>query len=206
MGKRGPQPKGDYENKSVVFSTRLRPDTKGALEEAARASGRSLSQEVERRLRRSFEEDEKIERLFGGRQTFAMLQTLATALKTMGVHAAFVRSRVLPEGEGWLSDPYAFDQAVRAANTILEAFRPPGDPTPPFQNLNAQDEDSTERVRFVYANLGAAFANGVLDEVAKADGDWPLPGSTPSHHYRDAPQIKGNLGPLAERLKKEDNQ
>ena len=57
MAKAGRKPKGEYSGKSAVFSTRIRPDTRDALWQAAKASGRTLSQEVEFRLRRSIDED-----------------------------------------------------------------------------------------------------------------------------------------------------
>ena len=49
----GRKPKGEFVGKSATITTRIRPDTRGALEKVARGSGRSLSQEVEFRLRAS---------------------------------------------------------------------------------------------------------------------------------------------------------
>ena len=46
----GRKPMGEIQGKSSAFSTRIRPETRKKLETAARANGRSLSQEVERRL------------------------------------------------------------------------------------------------------------------------------------------------------------
>ena len=63
MGKRGPQPKGEYGGKiarTAVLSTRLQPDTRARLSEAAKANKRSLSQELENRLRGSFIEEDKV--------------------------------------------------------------------------------------------------------------------------------------------------
>jgi hypothetical protein len=52
--KRGRPAQGEVTGKSAVFSTRIRPDTRADLVEAAKASGRSLSQEIEHRLQESF--------------------------------------------------------------------------------------------------------------------------------------------------------
>jgi TraY domain len=41
-------------NKSAIFSTRITPETRAMLEAAAEASGKSLSQEIENRLKESF--------------------------------------------------------------------------------------------------------------------------------------------------------
>ena len=68
MGKRGPHPKGEYGGKiarTAVLSTRLQPDTRARLSEAAKASGRSLSQELEHRLRGSFIEEDKVVDFYG---------------------------------------------------------------------------------------------------------------------------------------------
>jgi hypothetical protein len=62
---RGRPPAGEFKGKSEVFTTRITPDTRKALEKAARQqsidTGRrwSLSQEVERRLNASFREGRK---------------------------------------------------------------------------------------------------------------------------------------------------
>ncbi len=56
MGKRGPLPRGEYGRKigrTAVLSTRLQPDTRALLVAAKEASGRSLSQELEHRLRQT---------------------------------------------------------------------------------------------------------------------------------------------------------
>ena len=52
--KTGAKAKGPYENKRAVLTTRITGKTRKALENAAAMSGRSLSQEIEHRLERSF--------------------------------------------------------------------------------------------------------------------------------------------------------
>ena len=51
----GRKPQGDISGKSAVFTTRITPETRRMLEMAAKANGRSLSQEVEMRLTGSFD-------------------------------------------------------------------------------------------------------------------------------------------------------
>jgi hypothetical protein len=46
----GRKPQGEYPGKAAQFTTRITPETKRALVEAAVRGGRSLSQEVEKRL------------------------------------------------------------------------------------------------------------------------------------------------------------
>ena len=81
MARRGRKPKGEYVGKTKVFSTRLRADTKSALGRAAAKSGRSLSQEVEHRLRRSFDEDRDLFERFGGRENYALLRLIGSCLE-----------------------------------------------------------------------------------------------------------------------------
>jgi hypothetical protein len=52
--RRGPKPKGPFEDKRRTLTTRITESTRNKLDDAAKASGRSLSQEIEHRLGRSF--------------------------------------------------------------------------------------------------------------------------------------------------------
>jgi hypothetical protein len=47
----GAKPKGPFKGKSATLTTRITPETRGELEHSAQERGRSLSQEVEFRLR-----------------------------------------------------------------------------------------------------------------------------------------------------------
>src|SRR4051794_14659045 len=114
---KGPAPRGEYVGKSSVFSTRIRPDLRQKLEQGAKKSGRSLSQEIEHRLRRSFVEDEKIAERFGDRKTFLLLELMAKAIQFKGTEGK--------PGE-WLENPDDFELAIAAALAVLEAVRPKG--------------------------------------------------------------------------------
>jgi hypothetical protein len=46
----GRKPRGEFKGKSATLTTRIMPETRAAMQRAAQKSGRSLSQEVERRL------------------------------------------------------------------------------------------------------------------------------------------------------------
>jgi hypothetical protein len=118
MGKRGPAPKGEYAGKSKVLSTRIRPDTRAALVKASKKSNRSLSQEIEHRLRRSFDEETRIADMFFDRRTFLLMRMSALALERAWN----------PDKEGdWLEDAFTFDQALKILNAVLEAIRPQGE-------------------------------------------------------------------------------
>ena len=60
--RRGPKPKGPFEDKRKTLTTRITEQMRIALEGAANDSGRSLSQEIELRLERSFEPGRSLEK------------------------------------------------------------------------------------------------------------------------------------------------
>jgi len=55
----GRKPRGEFRGKAATLATRVRPDTRAALDRAAKENKRSLSQEVEYRLRLSIGLDRK---------------------------------------------------------------------------------------------------------------------------------------------------
>ena len=85
MGKRGPKPKGEYGGKggrTAVLSTRLQRDTRARLVAAAKANVRSLSQELEHRLRRTFTEDDKAIDWYGTQQTEAVVKLIGATIQS----------------------------------------------------------------------------------------------------------------------------
>ena len=115
MARRGRRPKGEYPEKKRVFASRIREDTWEMLQRAAAKSGRSLSQEFEFRLRRSLDDDEKIESAFGDLKTFGLMKLAAQAVKSMcdlnnlKVH--------------WTANVTAFDEALEVITRTLKGFR-----------------------------------------------------------------------------------
>lgn len=155
MGKRGPPPKGEYSGKSKVLSTRIRPDTRAALEAAKKESRRSLSQEIEHRLQRTFVEDDKIEAALGGRQNFAIMRLITNVMQS---------TRNVGKKADWRTDPYAFDQMLKAVNAVLLALRPPGDPPSSMDQILDAGGHSQ----------GIGNAITALTEVQTADPSLPL--------------------------------
>jgi hypothetical protein len=183
VGKRGPAPQGEYENKSQVLSTRIRADTRRALVSAAEKSGRSLSQEIEHRLRRTFIEDNRIEDAFGNRRNYLLMRMIALALE--GAYN--------PEPDSspanWLDDPVSFDIATRCANKILEALRPEA-PIPPASN------DLFESIRRVKPIHDAA---NLMLAIQKAEPGLSLFEGTKADHFRG--MVKAELGQIVKRPK-----
>lgn len=108
----GRKPKGEIKGQAAWLSTRLAPDTRAKLEEAAKASGRSLSQEVGMRLRQSFgiqaEDDPYLRGLF---YYFGQIAARLSA--------------------DWRSDPYERQVFKWAITQALNRFVPEEEVVPP---------------------------------------------------------------------------
>jgi hypothetical protein len=122
-----------------------------------------MNTEIVDRLQRSLEND----RVIGGpivedAALIGIAKMIASAMHDAGRHAAFTSSFSVDGTINWYANPYAYDQAVRAANAILEAFRPAGEVTG-SQNAFA----GREELAAMFENLGVGFANGILEEVAR---------------------------------------
>jgi hypothetical protein len=172
---RGRKPRGAYKQKSTVFSTRLRAETKAKLEGAAKAHGHSLSQEVEHRLIRSFDEEERITERFGGRKNYAVLRLISALMETV--------YDLNLSGKTWLDDPVLFDRFVMMVNTVLAELKPP-----PAVQETSEFEMALGRMK---SGQDAALA---LLAVRDAAPDLPLDIANP------APFIRADLGDVADRI------
>ena len=162
----------------VPLGLRVTPELKAKLDSAAKDSGRSQSQEAELRLEQSLRSEgalyDALDLAYGSELT-AIVLTLARALHLTGTRAVFVEDMTKVEVKDWMLNPYAFDQAVRAANVILEAFRPAGKVTVPHEmapHFNVPPGS--------LGVLGESFARGVLAVVEKptkteAREEWARP-------------------------------
>jgi hypothetical protein len=154
---KGRKPRGEYSGKSLVFSTRISPELRGAMEKAAKSSGRSLSQEVEHRLRRSFAEDETIVDLFGSRQTYRVMRMMADA-----IHICQRPDVERPEVSfDWITNPAAFHLARQAIISILDMIEPDG--------LPGTDAEMKAGIA-----LGHGVAAMMWDKVRTADSAIPV--------------------------------
>lgn len=113
------------EAKRSSFNTRLRTEVKERLSVEASEFGRSLSEEIERRLERSFEAEKRVEDIaaaaiqgcydaFGGKGRYHIFQMIA------GVVADVEEAT---EGH-WLADRYTFDEAKSAILSVIDGIGP----------------------------------------------------------------------------------
>jgi hypothetical protein len=180
VAKRGPAPKGEFSDKSQVFSTRISAELRARLEQSAKKSGSTLSREVEYRLRRSFVDDDAALEKFGSRRNRAVLKMLAAAMQT-------VYNPQRPKAD-WLDDPWLFEQCRLTLQSVLESVRPKGDIQPLSDSLLDLASKLQPRGR----------AAEILLSIQKADASLPL-NATPEEHITNS--LKVDLGDVAERTK-----
>ena len=68
------------QGKRAHFTTRLRTGLKKSLEAEAANAGRSLSEEIEFRLERSFADQDALNEAFGGAHNLAVMRVAGTAI------------------------------------------------------------------------------------------------------------------------------
>src|SRR5690349_20653663 len=119
--------------KPVSLGLKVTAGLKSRLDAAARQSGRTQSKEAELRLEQSFHDEDRIDlvrALYYGERLSGLFGLVEYVLhSTCQFTDAFVGGPGSPDA--WASDPWAFDQMVKAVNVVLEAVRPDGTATRP---------------------------------------------------------------------------
>lgn len=197
MGKRGPKPADEFGDQKAVLSTRITQHTRDALEAAAALSGRPLSREVEYRLRRSFDEDEKLVDLFGGRQLFALMRAISSAMMVAGTGWVSSISDKSRRSVDWLNDPDAYQRVVQATNAVLEALRPPGERSPPAELVEVLGH------KFDPNQMAAGLARLMMEEIGEASPTQPAPNEQVKATQFLFRRIASDLGQAHQRLKRE---
>jgi hypothetical protein len=175
MGKRGPQPKGEYGRnipRTAVLSTRLQKDTRALLEDAARASGRSLSQELEHRLRQAFRDDDWDIKLYGTKENAAVVNLIGATIQSASARDSAKRKH------DWLKEQWLFDDVMAAIRHVLLWFRPGGD----------------SGLREITLGSGTSRADQLINEIRSADTSLPITkGSARQHTMARLREKLGNL-------------
>ncbi len=193
-GKRtkGRPPKGAYKEKTATLTTRITPELRSALDTAARKNKVSLSQEIEHRLRNSFDREmqrdwrDRLADDLGGKKTFALLLVISQ----------FVQGIEMLTGKRWHDDPYTIEEVGKGIIVILNRLAPPGEPTPP------------ESLRWEHDTpLHLAAALGLLTTVQLSELPRQLPGRSEtggkvilSDPIVRSATVKELLGNVAKRL------
>ena len=111
--KRDPKP-----GERVMLGTRVTPELKQRLDAAAEHNGRSQAQEIEFRLERSFDRASLLSEVMA----LSYSRQLAGVLLCRGLgDGSRGKDRPDPTTDGgdWFDEPFAYDQAVKAANQIF---------------------------------------------------------------------------------------
>ena len=164
---RPPLPGGER----VPLGLRVTTEVRDRLNEACKASGRSLSQEAEFRLEQTFKAQNAVFDaldLAYGRPWAGLLLAIAEVSQITGTRAVSLSQWNFHGCEDWVSDPYAYDQAASAIRFVLEAFRPSGAIVAPPNTLKLPAD--------AYARLGEGFAREMLSGLVdrKAGPPWPF--------------------------------
>jgi hypothetical protein len=148
-------------------------EIKQRLDAAAKANGRTQSQEAEARLERTFQNEDLLPQLlriaYGSQLTVAVL-TLAKALKDTGTHAGVRTMGGRFEGaDTWFGNPAAYAEARDAAAVVLLGLFPEADPA----TAGVVAPESAK-------GLGKEIANGLLEALRNPErggviGDWAAP-------------------------------
>jgi hypothetical protein len=146
----------------VPLGLRVTKETKFRLDQASHASGRSQSQEAEFRLEQTFNSQSTLFDaldLAYGRHWTGLLLAMAQVGQLTGTRGISVSQFNYEGCEDWVSDPYAYDQAVRAVAFVLECFKPRGKIVLPIEKYGLPDE--------AWERLGEGFARNVLADLGR---------------------------------------
>jgi hypothetical protein len=183
--------------KRYPLNMRTTKEMRDRLEQAAAVAGRSLAQEVEFRLERSFFEYDV---MFGGLElTYGPRLAGVLLMLGEGIKRSCQASNILIETSStqvsavtkflafpgsWINMPFVFDQAVQCANALLEALRPPG-----LVELPASIVPEGSDLKDLGKIVASLVANEVLSDVETTEMD------------KRAQTIQKLLGPVGSRLR-----
>lgn len=157
----------------VQVPVRLVEALRAKLAKSAKTRDVSMNAEIVKRLERSFELEER----FGGPNLENLIEAIASMMKGVGRHAGFAETAET-QGDDWLLRPYPFDQAIKAAVSVMEHFRPDGEIVIPEPFMPAVvgvigtrlDETARgEKLRQIYINLGERIADLTIREMEQDD-------------------------------------
>ena len=164
----------------IQIGVQVTPELKRRLEAAGTRNHRALSREAEHRLERSFEREDLLPDVLADafpKPVAGLLLALGLVMTNAGLHDYWARAELLADvDDRWLNDPTAFDQAIRAAVSCLNAARPAG------EVLSSE------------ASTGALFAEGLISAICRD------PAQDDPFGPRHLGAIRSLLGPIRARM------
>jgi hypothetical protein len=166
----------------IQIGLRVPEDLRVRIQEAAAARGVAVNKEISDRLERSFGEEMTVS-ADGSTELYSILRVVAAAMESAGAMAAIMSTLSPDAGKAWIGNSLAYEQALKAAIVVLEAFRPQAATLP-----HSSMPDSMNA-------LGVEMANGILEEAATGETRT----ISPSEILR-AKKLNAGLGTLAGRI------
>lgn len=179
--RRGRPPLPSAEQRRHILSVRVRDETRVQLEKAALRSERSISQEVEAQIERSFERQglyRDVLELRYGRSVAGLVmvlgETIHLALEALSFSLPSENEADQPAGsrpfdEEWLRDPAGYAAVVSCVVAMLEEFRPAADgKSDAAQVLKAKDISKFVTTPLVQALRGRVTGDNPLTRWAEA--------------------------------------
>jgi hypothetical protein len=115
----GRKPRGEFQGKTAVLTTRITPETRAALERAAAKNKKSLSQQVEHGLR------EYLSTLKGNRERRDHIRALGEAIMLV---AQYIERAT---GQCWNEDAFTGEAIRQGCTMLITHFAPRGTPVTP---------------------------------------------------------------------------
>jgi hypothetical protein len=124
--KRGRPALGPAERKSAILKFRARDDLVERMREAAGKTGRSVSEEIEHRLNRSFQTEDALTSALGGAAFRDMTLGVVTAFEGGARSEALYKDHSDWTASDWLSDKDCYREGMLSAlNYLLRAMPSP---------------------------------------------------------------------------------
>jgi Arc-like DNA binding domain len=196
--KRGRPPQGEFAGKTEAFATRITRELRDGLEREAKRNGRSLSQEVELRLRGSLEMPSKLQRQWGPPHIRELARLVALAARSVEQRLGAGPFEEKLSAFAWHKNGSTHAAVCVAINAILARYKPaqPG-PMPellkqPSEWLVQQFGQERAERECTPEGVGLSCALGLLDQMEMLE---PPPIKKPAdHHYSEnyylLPQIR----------------
>jgi hypothetical protein len=193
----GRKPKGPIGGNAAWLQARITDDLRERLEQAAAASGRSLSQEAQVRLQESFDLPAELQKSWGSPEVRALAQLVSRVVRT--VHGSVGASLFSEAGDlAWHSNPFTHAAVSTAIATLLAHYRPAGSVETPPEVKKRADWVTPEQAEAVTTpeSVGRSCAMGLLDQLAIMD--TPPRNIAANAHYGESyyvlPHIRSILG------------
>jgi hypothetical protein len=168
----GRKPQGKFKGNYAVLNLRVTPETRSALERAAKKSGDSLSQEAQRRLDSTFEEDRRT------RKKRNDLRALATAITMVAEYVERATDKF------WQDDAFTTQALQASIEFLIRHFGASGDAVVPTTVAEAANRQRAEGLNpsVTPSGVGCGEAGYVIGLIER----W---------RYRDIREIDGSNAP-----------